>query len=364
MKIDSSMIVAIVVLVLFGLVYFFLFVGMYKARKKTLFARLEDDGIEQEIRDNYTEFQTDYENLTFEEFLERGERKTKRANVISGIFCVLISLICIAVSTFSLVARSNDDQLFFGNTAILVVRTGSMQEQNKYNAYLFENDLTDQIQANEMIAITTDYDQLELYDIVAFKGEEGETVVHRLIRINVNEDGTKTFSFRGDTNAASFDWETNVTPDRIIGVDTGFRNLFLGQFVVYLQSSIGLISIIVAIVVVLSYYAYCALASKIYFERYRYLAKFAFVSTLKWDAIEEQKKLNETLLEDIQVFEVHQRVVVLVGKEGYHAGDEGEIVRIKGLDEILVRMDYGQMVISYRRKELSFLPTAPGRLGR
>lgn len=362
MGIDSSLIVAIVVLVLFGFVYFCLFIGMYRSRKRTLFARLEDDAIEQEIYDEYTEFQTDYVNMTFEEFLRRDERKSRRATIVSGIFCLLVSLLCVGVLAFGMVARSRGDQVFFGDTAVLVVRSGSMQEKNDSNRYLFENGLDDQIEVYEMITITRDLSQIDLYDIVAFEGRNGETVVHRLVGIEETEDGKTLYSFRGDSNAASFDWEMRVASDRLIGVDTGFRNLFLGQFVVYLQSAIGLISVVVAVIVVVSYYIYCSLAAKMYVERRKTLAKWAFVNTLKWEEINRRKALNETLLDGLVPFSLHQRVLVLVGREGYHAGDVGVIVRFPEEGKALVQMEEGANLVEYPVKELSSLPPSAKEL--
>ena len=204
MGIDSSLIVAIVVLVLFGFVYFCLFIGMYRSRKRTLFARLEDDAIEQEIYEEYTEFQTDYENMTFEEFLRRDERKSKRASVVSGIFCLLVSLLCVGVLAFGMVARSRGDQVFFGDTAVLVVRSGSMREKNDSNRYLFENGLDDQIDVYEMITITRDLSQIDLYDIVAFKGKDGETDCHRSGCGNPGDRVYGGVYICGDSGSASY----------------------------------------------------------------------------------------------------------------------------------------------------------------
>lgn len=360
MMFDSAMIVAIVVLVLFGFVYFVLFFGMYRARKRTLFSRLEDDDLEKEIDADYSEFIETKGDGTFAGFLEEKERKNKVCAIVSGLVCAIISLACIALLVFSLVSRAQGDQVFFGDKALLVIRTGSMSERNKNNIYLDTYFLDNQIEQNTLIAITRDYDEIHLYDIVAFQGEDGETLVHRCIGINEGEDGAVTYNFRGDSNAASFDYELCVTPDRIIGVYTGFHNLFMGQFVVYMQSGIGIISVVVAFVVVLSYYLYCDRAQRLYQERYEYLSRRAFVNSFKWDAVRALKWKNETLLEGIQLLRKNEKVMVLTDKNGYHAGDTGVIRSVDEEGHVTIQMDNGGLSVLFDEQDVCAVPMLGG----
>lgn len=349
MVFDNSMIVAIVVLVLFGFVYFVLFVGMYRSRKRTILARLEDDDMEEEIYDEYNQYIESKEPVSFPEYVKGKQKKDRKYTIFSGIIAALVSLICIGILVFSIETRARGDQVFFGDTAILVVKTGSMSEKNENNGYLFEYGLDNQIEGSSLVTITKNYDSIDLYDIVAFEGKDGETVIHRVIAINEEEDGSITYNFRGDANSGSLDYELHVTQDRIIGKYTGFQNLFLGQFIMYMQSGIGLISVVVAVVVVLTYYLYCNFSLRLYERRYQYLSSRAFLDSIKWDEIRGMRARKALLLQEIQIVDLHERVVLLHDQDGYHAGDVGTVISKENKGMYHVQMDYGSRILNVNK---------------
>jgi hypothetical protein len=96
-------------------------------------------------------------------------------------------------------------------------------------------------------------------------------VIHRVIEINKDASGNVTsYTTRGDSNSGSLTTETNIpvntgaSTDRISAVFGGFdastnkiyqgwRNTVLGYFVVYLQSAIGIITVVIAIIILILY---------------------------------------------------------------------------------------------------------------
>ena len=88
---------------------------------------------------------------------------------------------------------------------------------------------------------------MELYKVYAFYDDDRNIIVHRLINIKTNEEGTKLYTFRGDANSGSGSFETNITYDKIIGEYSGYSSVFLGLFVLFMQSNIGIISLVLGI---------------------------------------------------------------------------------------------------------------------
>lgn len=172
-------------------------------------------------------------------------------NVLFGIFYFVIGALLLVVITF----KVTNQTMYFGDTTLMTIRTGSMEKAHESNTYLEENNLTNQIEQFSLIALNKVHseDELKLYDIAAYKHED-VVYVHRIIRIFHNETENKTYyTFRGDSNAVSADFELTITIDDIVGKYNGFQNYGLGVTLTYMQSNIGMIALCSGILFLLTF---------------------------------------------------------------------------------------------------------------
>lgn len=187
------------------------------------------------------------------EAILEARKKSKKWSIISNIFFAIFYILILILLGVSISFRVSNQQLYFGDTTLVAIYTGSMETANTTdNKYLEENDLLGQenrITQYSLIGLdkVLNESDMKLYDIYGFKNSEGTLIVHRLIRIYTNqENGVTYYTFRGDANSASLSYELVVTFDQVVGVYNGFQNYGLGVSIIYLQSNIGLIAIIAA----------------------------------------------------------------------------------------------------------------------
>lgn len=181
--------------------------------------------------------------LIDEAIYEKQEKIKKRKKILSRIKSALsyIALILVVpLFVFSLINKFQGNTTMIGNKTIMVVASGSMSEKNEANDYLVTNNLNNQFQTYDIILLekAKSESDIKLYDVVAYKNNEGINVIHRVIKIN--EDGT--FITRGDANNSSDKY--SPTYDDIIGVYTSKKINTIGIFVIFLQSAPGIITII------------------------------------------------------------------------------------------------------------------------
>ena len=234
--------------------------------------------------------------------LEKGERKKKAKKhpkairITKKVASYGIFAIVLVIFGFSLYGRFFNNNLSFGNSGLIVISSGSMSERNDSNDYLFENNLTNQFDTYDIIGVTgyESIDDVEQYDVVAFKNTEGTIIVHRIIEIR-EVNGENVFITRGDSNNTSdtnFQYEDYLTFDNIIGYYNGTRVPLLGVFIIFLQSNAGIITIVAI--------GYCL----IMFDHYNSMFEEALnkrtsllIDTFKYDFDSEAKLqiINENL---------------------------------------------------------------------
>ena len=134
--------------------------------------------------------------------------------------------------------------------SVRVVQTGSMAKKHEKNTYLEKNDLNNQIQTFDLIVTKKLPDEmdLKLYDIVVYEAE-GLLIVHRIVDIeepNEQHPDCRYFKLQGDANESPDRF--TVRYDQIKAIYTGIRVPFLGSFVVFMQSPVGWLCIILVIV--------------------------------------------------------------------------------------------------------------------
>ena len=154
----------------------------------------------------------------------------KVVEILIYLFSFVIFGVLIVTFSFALTFKLNNQNLYIFDTTYLAIRTGSMETVNESNTYIQENNLTNQIETYSLIGIEkVDSDEeIELYDILAYK-YKGKTYVHRVIKIFTDEEtGTTCYTLRGDANSTSLSFETKITLDDIVGKYSGFQNCGLG----------------------------------------------------------------------------------------------------------------------------------------
>ncbi len=151
--------------------------------------------------------------------------------------------------------------------------TGSMEEAYEGNTYLKDKGLENQITQYSMIGVEkVNPEEVALYDVLAFKNTKGETIVHRLIRIDSTEDGYR-YTFRGDANSGSASYETALKFDSILGRYNGFQNYGLGVAITYFKSTAGIIALSSTAVFLVAYEVSEELIDKEYKERNQIVAE-------------------------------------------------------------------------------------------
>ena len=158
-----------------------------------------------------------------------------------------LMLFIMGIFTLSLVNKFNDDITMFGDRGVIAVASGSMSEKHKENTYLVTENLNNQFDKYDIIVVEkvdSPYD-LKLYDVISFVNDEGVTIIHRIVDINYyNEDGEVEFITRGDANADDAVDKFHPTIDDIQGKYVNKRIPLIGMFILFIQSSLGMITII------------------------------------------------------------------------------------------------------------------------
>lgn len=224
-----SLVVTFICVGSFSIVFTVLFKSHYKNQIK----EIKEGKLDIELIDN----------ALYEDKIERSKtRKTLR--IISKV--ISYTLLGVVVSAFglSLFSRITGNLMPIGDQTMVVISTGSMSKKHEANTYLEANNLDNQIQSYDMVGIkkVDPSKDLKLYDVIAFKADDGRIIVHRIIEVVVNG-----FLTRGDASKnddAGVLYKTYLPYDRIVGQYTGVRIPLIGLFVIFLQSNSGIITVV------------------------------------------------------------------------------------------------------------------------
>lgn len=296
--VDTNLVVFIIsicVIAFFALAFIILAVFYFKTKKKCILNKIDDDEIEKEIKEDIAKLNK--KNINNVSLSELFKRKKEKSTLLSRTFNTVLSIFYLTVlfllGTFAFV-KSQNQQMWFGDSSFLVIETGSMATANSKNDYLKDENgnFNDEDRISQFSFITINrknkyIDELKPLDIVAFNMYSPEEkkniiVIHRLINISYN-DGKQLYTFRGDANQSSMVGEINVTRDKIIGVfETtnykGTKSFGFGYFVYYLQSSFGMIIILIAFVLLFIYAMLYDNIFEIYDKRYMQIVNEKYLS--------------------------------------------------------------------------------------
>lgn len=276
-----SLIVTVVCVLSFSVVFTILFRNYYLGQINNIKYGKEDIAI--------------IDNAIYE-----SQRSKKTSSKVLGICGKILSWLLlggVAVGfTFSLITRLTDNTIVIGNTSMIVIATGSMSERNPRNEYLDTYNLYNQFDAYDIIEISKyeSQDEVQLYDVVAFKNKNDTTIVHRIIEIL--DDGT--YITRGDSNASSDNgshYLTSLSFDKIVGKYTGNHIKLAGIFIIFLQSNSGIITVVSVLYCILMFDRYRVKYYKTVDQRTKYL-----IDTIKFDV--ETSTIEEVEARYLEVF--------------------------------------------------------------
>lgn len=257
-------IVCMVVVVLFAVAFIGISALYFNSKKRLYVAKVEDPKIEVIVKKDLKHLQKKYgEPKAIALGINKKKKREKKAsNILSG-FLIAFYVVLLGLVAFAAIEQQAGGQLFMGDTAMLVIHTESMEEVYRSNQVELSNHnlLGEENRIERYSFVTlkkvTSEDELVPYKVYAFKmdsKEEGKTItiVHRLLDIT-EKDGKKAFTFRGDANPSSMTGEIAIGFDQVIGEWTGYKNLTLGMFIIYLQSGIGIITLLTAFMLLIIY---------------------------------------------------------------------------------------------------------------
>ncbi len=179
-----------------------------------------------------------------DESLKIEYEKSKNKKCVGVIFDKILSgLICLVMFcalVFSVYLNCTEGKRPNGIPSLKVVKSASMSYRNEKNQYLFEHDLSDQIQTFDVIVtrhLPKEQD-LKLYDIVMYEVDD-TYLVHRIVGISEPNENHKERYFLLQGDAVSSPDIYPVLYSQMRGVYQGERIPFIGSFVVFMQSPAG-----------------------------------------------------------------------------------------------------------------------------
>ncbi len=207
----------------------------------TIVFKLYSNIVKDEIRSGDKDIQ-----LISDYIYERQEKIVKRKRVakrIKKIFYVIFLVVLIPLFTISLISKTQNNVVYLGGKGMMVVASGSMSYKHEANTYLDSNNLNNQFDKFDIIVLqeVTSTTELKLYDVIAYRNDEGKNIIHRIVEI-YSDKGQIKFRTRGD--AVESKDEFSATIDDVLGVYTSEKIDKVGILILFLQSTSGIITIV------------------------------------------------------------------------------------------------------------------------
>lgn len=210
------------------------YVGKLQARLIT--NGIEDEKIKQKLTKKLNKNQTKAGRVV--EIIEK---------IVSITICVFLCVILIVTG----VSSCRGDNKVNNLPAIKVIASTSMSERYENNKYLFENDITNQLQMFDVILLheLPKEEDLKLYDIVVYEHISGALLIHRIIGIeepNEEHPNERHFLLQGD--AVHYPDSFPVRYSQMRSIYYGERIPNIGSLVYFLQSPAGIMCLILLVV--------------------------------------------------------------------------------------------------------------------
>ena len=181
------------------------------------------------------------------------KNKDKKPSVILGVINLIIPIIAcvimIVLFVGSIVVGALSDNVVGDVPVMKVVSSASMSTKYEKNKYLFDNDLNDQLQVYDVVFAHKLPDEMDLkqYDIVVYE-VDGNLLIHRIVNIeepNEKHPNERYFLLQGDS--VQYPDKFPVKYSQMKGIYRGERIPFLGSFVVFLQSTAGVLCMMLVV---------------------------------------------------------------------------------------------------------------------
>ena len=182
---------------------------------------------------------TIYHNMNGKKRYRRVLRVTKQI-----LFYIAIAIL-IPFLALSLYTKISNGIAMIDGRGVIVVASGSMSEKNSANPYL--DAIDNQLDTYDLITIESvqsDAD-LQIYDIIAYRNNEGINVIHRIVGTDIGKDGEVRYITRGDSNNASDSYKPSL--DDVLGKYSDKRIPYVGIFFMFLQSYAGILTVLAVI---------------------------------------------------------------------------------------------------------------------
>lgn len=246
---NLSVTISILVILSMAATFSLLFVLYCRNKKRLILLGDEDEKLKKEILDGFLKYKMKTPEGNLNQYIERKNRMDRIYKMTMDVLCGVVSVFLLAVAITGIVFRSLGKQFFIGNTTYMTIETGSMSFKNTANQY-YESLPDNQIEQYAFIGIKkVKEEDIKQFDVVAFKSD-GVIYVHRVIQI-AEVDGKILYTMQGDANSGSFAFESGIPFENILGRYNGYHNVALGVFLTYMQSEIGIISILFAMALIL-----------------------------------------------------------------------------------------------------------------
>lgn len=173
---------------------------------------------------------------------QEKENKVNAGLVVGRTVTIVLSTVVAAFFAFAVINRINDNRIIVGNKTQIVIATASMSKINEANDYLVNLNLRNQFDEYTIIEVEkVKEENINQYDIIAFKNDKGQTIIHRIKEIDTSGPVTR-YVTRGDANNAN-DTYRPVFED-VIGRYTGFKVNSIGVLVLFMQSNSGIVTMV------------------------------------------------------------------------------------------------------------------------
>lgn len=192
-----------------------------------------------------------YKDKTIYFYKKNKNKYFKGLRIFLDVFFIVIFL---GILGFNIYSKVTNSLYSINGTTYITVATGSMATKNEENTYLTMNSLDNQIKQFSLIGLDKVEDPLNLkvYGIYAYKNEDNQLIVHRIIKSEVI-DNEVYYTFRGDANPKSDYFLVNAKD--VLYEYNNYQNVPLGYFLSFLGSIVG-ITALIYIVIALSFNDY------------------------------------------------------------------------------------------------------------
>ena len=192
-----------------------------------------------------------YKDKTIYFYKKNKNKYFKGLRIFLDVFFIVIFL---GILGFNIYSKVTNSLYSISGTTYITIATGSMATKNEENTYLTMNSLDNQIKQFSLIELdkVEDTSNLKVYGIYAYKNEDNQLIVHRIIKSEVI-DNEVYYTFRGDANPKSDYFLVNAKD--VLYEYSGYQNVPLGYFLSFLGSIVG-ITALIYIVIALSFNDY------------------------------------------------------------------------------------------------------------